>query len=471
VVRLVHAVSFAAQGELPRLLVATRGAQPVDGAVWDPSAADVWGLLRCAPLENPVLWAGCVDLDPDASDDEGAASLYREITAPAALTTDTQVGYRRCERFAQRLVAAPPPADLGTLRLDAGGTYIITGGTGRLGMRAADLLRERGAGTVALLSRSADEVLHSSEPILHFRVDVSDRSAVAAALQRVRAIGRPIRGVIHAAGVIADGPLLELSSEAIRTVLAGKTAGAAYLDELTENDPLDWFVLYSSAASVLGSPGQANYAAANAYLDALAHYRRTHGRPALTINWGPWAKVGMAAEAGFNARLRRPPWQEDQRRLRTATSALDPADALIQLEQLMLDRRAQAVVLPFDLQHLVQFYPASVGASFFEEIVTEDIRALKSAATSSSARADLTVPFVAPRNEVERRIAAIWQKSLGIEPIGANDSFFELGGDSVFGNQILVEINRTLGVAIDPMKAFQNFTISHLAGLAAMPGS
>jgi acyl carrier protein len=137
----------------------------------------------------------------------------------------------------------------------------------------------------------------------------------------------------------------------------------------------------------------------------------------------------------------------------------------------MLDRRAQAVVLPFDLQHLVQFYPASVGASFFEEIVTEDIRALKSAATSSSARADLTVPFVAPRNEVERRIAAIWQKSLGIEPIGANDSFFELGGDSVFGNQILVEINRTLGVAIDPMKAFQNFTISHLAGLAAMPGS
>jgi hypothetical protein len=312
VVRLVHAVSFAAQGELPRLLVATRGAQPVDGAVWDPSAADVWGLLRCAPLENPVLWAGCVDLDPDASDDEGAASLYREITAPAALTTDTQVGYRRCERFAQRLVAAPPPADLGTLRLDAGGTYIITGGTGRLGMRAADLLRERGAGTVALLSRSADEVLHSSEPILHFRVDVSDRSAVAAALQRVRAIGRPIRGVIHATGVIADGPLLELSSEAIRTVLAGKTAGAAYLDELTENDPLDWFVLYSSAASVLGSPGQANYAAANAYLDALAHYRRTHGRPALTINWGPWAKVGMAAEAGFNTRLRRPPWQEDQ---------------------------------------------------------------------------------------------------------------------------------------------------------------
>jgi acyl carrier protein len=92
--------------------------------------------------------------------------------------------------------------------------------------------------------------------------------------------------------------------------------------------------------------------------------------------------------------------------------------------------------------------------------------ALKSAATSSAARSGLTVPYAAPRNEVERRIAAIWQKSLGIEPVGAHDSFFELGGDSVFGNQILVEINRTLGVAIDPGQAFQDFTVSHLAELA-----
>jgi acyl transferase domain-containing protein/acyl carrier protein len=462
VARLVHAVSFAAQGELPRLLVVTCGAQPVDGGVRDPSAAAVWGLLRCVPLENPVLRAGCVDLDPDAPAGEGAAALHAEITAPPAPALDVQVGYRGGARFVQRLVAAQPLADRGLLRLDRGGTYVITGGTGRLGTLAAGLLLERGAGTVALLSRSADEARHGGGPVLHCRVDAGDRSALAAALQRVRAIG-PIRGVIHAAGVIADGPLLEMGPDAIRTVLAGKAAGAAHLDELTKDDPLDWFVLYSSAASVLGSPGQANYAAANACLDALAYRRREHGRPALTINWGPWARAGMAAEAGFDDRSRRP---EDRQRLRTATSALDPADGLVELEQLMLDGRAQAVVLPFDLQHLMQFYPATVGASLFEEIVTDDIAALKSAATSSAARSGLTVPYAAPRNEVERRIAAIWQKSLGIEPVGAHDSFFELGGDSVFGNQILVEINRTLGVAIDPGQAFQDFTVSHLAELA-----
>jgi acyl transferase domain-containing protein/acyl carrier protein len=466
VARLVRAVSFAAQGECPRLLVATRGAQPVDRAVLDVPAATVWGLLRCAPIENPVLWAACVDLDPDGSAAEDAGALCREITAPTALTVDTQVGYRGGRRFVQRITPVAPITDRGALRLDENSAYVITGGTGRLGRLAAGLLLERGAGTVALLSRSAEEGKSDAERLLPYRVDVSDRVALADTLRRLRSRGQPIRGVIHAAGVLADGPLLELSPAAIRTVLAGKAAGAAYLDELTDDDPLDWFVLYSSAASVLGSPGQANYAAANAYIDVLAHRRIMRGRPAQVINWGPWARVGMAAETGFMAGPPRPHGIVGPPPLREAASALDPADGLVQLEQLILDGRAQTVVLPFDLEHLAQFYPTSVGASFFTEVTSEQVRALKSIGTSYSARPDLAQPYVAPSNVVERRIAAIWQRSLGIEPIGVHDSFFEFGGDSVLGNQILIEINRAINVTIDPEEAFKDFTISHLAELA-----
>jgi acyl carrier protein len=264
----------------------------------------------------------------------------------------------------------------------------------------------------------------------------------------------PIRGVVHAAGVLDDRALLDLTPESIRTVLAPKVLGARQLDALTRDDPLDWFVMFGSAAGVLGSPGQANYAAANAYLDAFAHHRRTAGRAALTVDWGPWARVGMAAETAR------------QRRLRTGTSALEPEDCLAELDRLLGDGRTQAVIVPFDVRHLVQFYPASLGTAFFDEIAAEDMSTLKSIGVGSGARPDLDTPYVAPSNGVERRIVAILQKALGIEPVGVRDSFFELGGDSVFANQILVEINRALGVTIDPEQAFQSLTVAHLAELA-----
>jgi acyl carrier protein len=250
-----------------------------------------------------------------------------------------------------------------------------------------------------------------------------------------------------------------MSEASLRRVLAPKALGARNLDALTAGDPLDWFVLFSSAAAVLGSPGQANYAAANAYLDALAHDRRRRGRPAVSIDWGPWAEAGMAADIGAGETV-------EQRRLRTAISALPPAEGLSEMELLIADGRPQPVVLPFDLRHLVQFYPVARGSAFFDEISTEDAGALRYVGVRSSVRPDVPTAFVAPRTGVERRIAAIWQKSLGVEPIGVHDSFFELGGDSVFGNQVLVEIGRALGVSIDPGAAFAQFTIAHLAELA-----
>src|SRR5204863_7711237 len=129
-----------------------------------------------------------------------------------------------------------------------------------------------------------------------YPADVADAEALGAALDKIRATGRPIRGVVHAAGVLDNAALVELTPDAVRSVLAAKVLGGWQLHELTRSDDLHLFVAFASAAGVLGLPGQANYAAANAFLDALAHYRRGLGLTAVAIDWGPWAGDGTAAD-------------------------------------------------------------------------------------------------------------------------------------------------------------------------------
>jgi NAD(P)-dependent dehydrogenase (short-subunit alcohol dehydrogenase family) len=489
VARLARALTFGGHGETPRLLVATRGAQAVnDAGVTDPSGSTVWGLLKSGLIENPVLRTACIDLDPAGSLDDAARVLADEAADEVGETTtaEAEVAYRGGRRYVRRIVEARPLCPLRTeLKLDPAGAYIITGGTGALGRQVAAWLAERGAGLVALIARgAAGGDISTPQPdgtprpgsargtghcrIVEVRADVADHASLGAALDQVRAHGLPLRGIVHAAGSLDDGALLDLTESSLRRVLAPKAVGARLLDVLTVDDPLDWFVMFASAAGVLGSPGQANYAAANAFLDALAHDRRRRGRHALSIDWGPWAETGMAARAAATAESQGTTRAQTatQRILRTGTSALEPAEALAELEKLIVSGGTQAVALPFDLGHLLQFYPVAAGTAFFGEILATDAGALKSVGVQSSARPSLLTTYVAPRTSVERRIAAIWQKSLGIEAIGVRDSFFELGGDSVFGNQILIEINRVLGVTIDPGAAFSDFTVARLAEFA-----
>ncbi|MEV0391713.1 SDR family NAD(P)-dependent oxidoreductase [Polymorphospora rubra] len=452
---LIRAVTFGAAARPPRLVLATVGAQPVaDRPVTAPLGATLWGLAKTLPIEHPLLPLVCVDLDPAG---DPVPALRAEL---AAAGPDAEVGYAGTGRHVRRIVAERPPAGA-PLRLDPEAVYLVTGGTGALGLEVAGRLADRGARHLVLVSRhGADGPLPATLTgrcdVRVVRADVADRDALAAALAPVRDTGRPLRGVVHAAGVLDNGALLDLDPAQVRAVLAPKVLGATHLHELTAADPLDWFVLFASAAGVLGSPGQANYTAANAWLDSFAHHLRAAGRAAVSVDWGPWADAGMAAD------------HEDSldRELRVGASAILPAAGLDALEAAIAAGRTQPVVLPFDLSDLVQFYPSATGRSFLSEITTADAEALHSIGTPSSVRPELAVPYVAPRDEVERRIVAIWQKSMGIEPIGVHDRFFELGGDSVLANQILVEVNRVLGVRIQPDGAFTDFTVEHLARMA-----
>ena len=194
----------------------------------------------------------------------------------------------------------PAPVEV---RPDA--TYLITGGLGALGLTMAGALVDWGARHLALVGRRAPgaavrgaiAALESrGAHVLTIQADVAEPGQVERALAEVRRRMPPLRGVIHAAGVLDDATLLQMTGEQIRAVMAPKAAGAWALHAATERDPLDLFVMFSSASALLGLAGQANYAAANAFQDALARHRRRLGRPALSIGWGPWAEVGMAAD-------------------------------------------------------------------------------------------------------------------------------------------------------------------------------
>lgn len=196
-------------------------------------------------------------------------------------------------------------AAAGPIRED--GSYLVTGGLGALGLRVGRWLADRGAKHVVLMGRrepaaEAAEVIDAMREqgvcVAAVQGDVASRDSLDAALAQIPAGFPPLRGIIHAAGVLADGVMFDMDLARLDKALSPKVEGSWNLHAATLDAPLDFFVLFSSIAGVLGSPGQANYAAGNAFLDALADYRRCQGRPALSIQWGPWADSGMAAQAG-----------------------------------------------------------------------------------------------------------------------------------------------------------------------------
>ena len=204
-------------------------------------------------------------------------------------------------------------ADHVAIRADA--TYLITGGLGGLGCLIAEWLVQRGARHLALLSRGAlaespettqthiRQLKQMGAQVTVAQVDVAQRDPLAAVLAELEQIGPPLCGVIHAAGVLDDGVIQQITWPRMAQVLAPKVDGAWHLHQLTQGQPLDFFVLLSSAASLLGAPGQGSHVAANSFLDALAHYRQGKGLPGLSINWGAWSTVGAAAERHMDVQL------------------------------------------------------------------------------------------------------------------------------------------------------------------------
>ncbi|MBB5122497.1 acyl transferase domain-containing protein/acyl carrier protein, partial [Streptomyces eurocidicus] len=287
----------------------TRGAVAVDrrDPLTAPVQAQVWGLGRVVALEAPQSWGGLVDL-PENVDGRIASGLL-----DALARGEDQVAVRPAGTFARRLARITPGGDTGA-GWTAHGTVLVTGGTGALGARLAHWLVDAGAEHLVLTGRRGLDAPGAPElaaaltdrgaKVTVAACDAADRDALAAVLADIPG-ELPLTGVVHAAGVLDDGVLEALTPERFETVLRPKTTAALNLHELTRDLDLEMFVLYSSVVGVLGNAGQANYGAANAFLDALAEQRHHEGLPATSVAWGPWAEQGMATDGDLADRLSR----------------------------------------------------------------------------------------------------------------------------------------------------------------------
>nr|WP_225859689.1 type I polyketide synthase [Streptomyces albicerus] len=438
-----------------RLVVTTRGAMSVGGETPDPAQAAVWGLLRSAQSEHPDRFV-LVDLDGDEPD--WGAVLGAD---------EPQLAVRGGRLLAPRLTRASAGAADRPPVFDPEGAVVITGGTGGLGaVFARHLATAHGVRHLLLLSRrgpaadGAAELLAELEGLdCHARAvacDVADRDQLAAALGSLE---RPLTGVVHAAGVLDDGVIESLSAEQIERVMRPKADAAWHLHELTADADLTAFVLFSSVSALIGSPGQANYAAANATLDALAGLRRAAGLPAMSMAWGLWSgTTGMAAslDEAELARLERMgisaltaetgPAMFDQ--------ALDVDAAVVApvlLETTALRAQARAGMLPPLLRGLVRL-PARAADSGTAAL------AQRLAGAPEADRGRIVLELV------QAQVAGV----LGHTSAGSVDperAFKEIGFDSLSAVELRNRLTQTTGVRLPATLVFDHPTPVAVAGL------
>ncbi|MFG1935055.1 type I polyketide synthase [Mycobacterium sp. NPDC048908] len=300
----VRALIGGWHGKSPRLWLVTRNGLVVDGdEPGDPAIGALKGLVRVLAYEHPDLHTTLLDLDMTGD------ALTPLITELGSAGKDDVIAWRQERRHVERLSRATLRAGKQDPVVRSDGSYVVTGGLGGIGFVVARWLVDRGAGRIVLNGRSqpSDEqrtVLAELEERSQIAVVTGDISAPGVAERLVTAAeetGLALRGIVHSAAVIDDQIVAALSRESLERVWAPKAAGAVRLHGATASRQLDWWVGFSSTSSLLGSPGQAAYACASAWLDALVAWRRASGLPATTINWGQWSDVGVARSLTFSA--------------------------------------------------------------------------------------------------------------------------------------------------------------------------
>lgn len=350
-------------------------------------------------------------------------------------------------------------------KVHADGTYLITGGVGALGLIAARALVDDGARHLVLCARrdpspAALEAIAALQrdgaQVVVRQVDLAAEHAVDALLREIRATMPPLRGVVHSAGILSDALLDQLTPQHFADVMAGKVEGALLLDRLTRDDELDLFVMFSSIASLLGTPGQANYAAANAMLDALAERRAAGGRAALSIAWGPWADVGLAAaQANRGARI------SEQ-----GLASIAPDDGLTLFRRVIAGAVPRVAAMHFDVARWCETVAAGDRGRTFDKLSRSSTQTRTLVSGLSALRA--ATPEHAPA-ELRRLVVDQLASVLRLQPeqIAGTKAFRALGLDSLMGLELRNRLERALELKLSASVIWNYPTVDQLCAYLA----
>ena len=347
-------------------------------------------------------------------------------------------------------------------------SYLITGGLGALGLKTAKWMVEQGAKYLVLTGRSqpsqkAQETIKELEEegaqVLILCGDISQSEDVTRIIEEIKTSLPPLKGIIHGAGVLDDGLLLNMSWQQFTKVMAPKVQGAWHLHYLTQKLPLDFFVCFSSIASVLGSPAQGNYAAANGFMDSLAHHRRRMGLPALSINWGPWAEGGMTTSLGD---------QHQNRLLSQGISSITPEPGFEILADFLRQDATQIGVLPINWSEFWKQLPVGTKMPLLEAFTSEMAQSRTGESnfikqledTPVEERRELLV------NHIRKQIAKVLGLSVP-EKIGLRESLFDLGIDSLMAVDLRNNLESNLGHSVSSTVLFDYPTLEELVDYLA----
>jgi acyl transferase domain-containing protein/acyl carrier protein len=457
-----------------RLHLITANAQPVaGGAVKSVDQAAIWGLGRViGHQELAEHWGGLVDVDLSA--DPAVARICDHLLDPDA---EDQIAIRGETTYVPRLRPCSGLTRPFPTKLTPDATYVVTGGAGALGRLVATYLAERGARHITLLGRRAVPPrsrwpeLTESDP--HFAivttiraierlgvqiatasVDVADRAQVTAWFRdHLDGGGRPVRGVVHAAGSVSDQLLVNAGEDDFATVMAPKVTGTRVLHETFLDHELEFFVMFGSAGSTIASPGQGNYASANAFLDAFAHYRVARGLPALTVGWGPWS-VGMVEELKL-----------EKLYAQRGIELITPAVGARILDRLLNQRAPSVVAISADWARARHGGFAGPLPAMFSELGVAETSSADTGSDGSvldllAATPEADRPAVIAEH-VKQIVAAVFD--CAVNDFEADDMLEDIGLDSMMAMDFRVRINMVFSIDLPVLEILRGVSVNSLA--------